>query len=111
MSKKALKKLKELSPKKKELIELAKSLIENGSKAAGAISHAHPVTIALLLIAGANLGHIIVPHGTPEEQNSYAHQQLTVIHNTSLMLGSAAAAAQIVPGALNLVGQYLGRQA
>jgi len=106
MSKKTDLTAKEIKEAKKErLVSILKSTIDVMGKTSAAMAHAHPITMALMLMTGAQIGHILVGRTTTE--NAWIHVNIDGIYNAGQLLGSLSATVPIVAGGLNLVGQYL----
>lgn len=97
--------LKAKQQKREETIQLIKATLKTITEAAAAISHAHPISLALIFGTSAQIGHIVV--GKPTQENAWIRTNIDGIYNLAMTLGGLAGAVPIVAGSLNLVGSYL----
>lgn len=80
------------------------------TKGAAIISHAHPVTIGLVIMGGCTATRFLM--GDPANyKNNWRHQELSNLYAGAQTVALASAAVPVVAGALNLVGGALASRA
>lgn len=103
--KNAITKAEKKELQKAKAFEMAKIFVKSASETAAAISHAHPISIALLMVLTAQVSHILV--GEPRPENQWIRTNIDGIYNGAMTLGGLAATVPVISGALNMVGSYL----